>query len=308
MILAAVLVLALLAFGYWAVWFTCGRRPLPDLHDPQTMEQPNWKPYKEHILAGMQWLEKQEIRPLQVISYDGKALYARFVPCENARGTILFFHGYRSACVVDFSAALELYHSMGLNLLLCDQRSHGMSQGKFLTFGAKERYDVLSWVTYLSLMLGEDHPLILDGMSMGATTVLLASELEFPGNVRGIIADCGFSCGADIAASVAKSKYGLPPKLTAAFLDVFTRLYAGFSLKQSSAVEAVRHTDLPVMIIHGLADRLVPPAMSDTIYAAIPGRKVLLQVPGAGHGGSYTTDTPRCQKALREYVDSLLLE
>jgi len=288
--------------------FAFVRRRIPDPTTEEGREKGGWEKYEKGIIAGSQWLAQQEVKPLQVISYDGKQLYGRFVPCENAKGTILFFHGYRSHYQVDFSASMQFYHELGYHMLFVDQRAHGLSQGRFITFGVKERLDVLSWVTYLSMMLGEEHPMFLSGLSMGATTVLLASELEFPGNVRGVIADCGFSCGADIAASVAKSKYGLPPKLTAAFLDVFTRLYAGFSLKQSSAVEAVRHTDLPVMIIHGLADRLVPPDMSDAIYAAIPGRKVLLQVPGAGHGGSYTTDTPRCQKALREYVDSLLLE
>ena len=306
MIILIFVFLALLVLGFWALWFTCAGKPLPDLTDPAVLEQPRWKPYREMILEGRRWLDTQQVRPLQVMSYDGKMLYGRFVPCENARGTILLFPGYRSTYAVDFSIALELYHSMGLNLLLCDQRANGLSQGCFITFGAKERYDVLSWVTYLSLMLGEDHPMILDGMSMGATTVLLASEMEFPGNVCGIIADSGFSCGADIVEYVAKTHYRLPPKLTAAFLNVFTNLFAGFSLRRCSALDAVRHCNLPVLIIHGLDDELVPASMSNAIYDAAAGRKVLLQVEGAGHGGSYVKDKPRCQKALWDFVNSVL--
>ena len=111
MIVLIFVFLALLVLGFWALWFTCAGKPLPDLTDPSVLEQPRWKPYRELILEGRRWLDTQQVRPLQVMSYDGKMLYGRFVPCENARGTILLFPGYRSTYAVDFSIALELYHS-----------------------------------------------------------------------------------------------------------------------------------------------------------------------------------------------------
>ena len=94
---------------------------------------------------------------LRVMSYDGKMLSARFLPREDAKGTILLFHGYRSSGLLDFGPELEFLHRQGYNLLLCDQRAHGASQGRYMTFGVRERYDVLSWVTYLAQMLGAGH-------------------------------------------------------------------------------------------------------------------------------------------------------
>lgn len=130
------------------------------------------KPYPIHdeAMAAQRFVLEQEPEQLFVESYDGKRLHAQLLRTENAAGTILLFHGYRSSWNVDFSASLLFYRSLDYNLLLVDQRAHQDSEGTFLTFGAKERYDVISWVTYLGQMLGQTHPLFLGGLSMGATT------------------------------------------------------------------------------------------------------------------------------------------
>lgn len=301
-ILLGILIL-LLAVGLGLVYFVSWRRAVPDLSAPEALAQSRWSDYSEHILSGCRWLAEQEVRPLQVVSYDGKLLYARFVPCENARGTLILFHGYRSSYVIDLAASLPFYHSLGLNLLVCDQRAHGQSQGRFITFGVRERYDALSWATYLSMMLGEDHPIFLGGVSMGATTVLMASDLEFPANVRGIIADCGFTSPGDIIRHLLHTHYHLPERPVTVFLNVFTRVFAGFGLDQWSTVEAVKHTALPVLLFHGLEDHFVPSRMSEAAYEACRSEKTLIEVPGASHGLSYIVDMPRYQQTLREFVE-----
>ena len=142
------------------------------------------------------------------MSYDGKLLHATFLPKEHAKGTILLFHGYKSCWQIDFGLVLPYYYdTLGYSLLLVDQRAHGQSQGKYLTFGVRERMDVISWATYMGQKLGQDAPLILGGLSMGATTVLMASCFDFPANVRAIIADCGFTSPYEIAKSVLRRDY-----------------------------------------------------------------------------------------------------
>lgn len=302
------LIAVLFAIGLALLNYTCGRRPQPDFSDPSSLENSSWAPHAANITAACQWLEAQPVQPLQVVSYDNKLLFARFVPCENAKATILLFHGYHSHYAVDFSASMRYYHECGYNLLLVDQRAHGRSQGRFLTFGVRERYDVLSWVTYLSLMLGHEHPMFLCGLSMGASTVCMAADLDFPGNVRGIIADCGFTSPADILGYLIRLKYRLPPKPVIAFLNIFTRLFAGFGLRQWSTTEALARTTLPVILFHGLDDDFVPCWMSRKSYEACAGEKQLLEFPGADHGVSYLVDTPRYQQALARFLEQNLTD
>lgn len=291
--------------GLGAFHYTFVRRPVPDPTTPEGRKKGGWEDYAEQIVRGADWLAKQPVKPLQVMSYDGKRLYGRFVPRENAKGTIVFFHGYRSHYAVDFSASMGFYHKLGYNALYCDQRAHGLSQGRLITFGIKEHNDVLSWVTYLGLMLGQEHPIFLSGLSMGASTVLMAADMEFPANVRGIIADCGFTSPGDQLRYLLKAKYHLPPRLTAAALGLYTRLLGGFGIDQWSTERALAQSKYPVLLVHGLADTFVPGEMSQRAYDACTGEKRLELFPDAGHGVSYLLDEKRYQTMLKGFLEEL---
>ena len=73
-----------------------------------------------------------------------------------------------------------------------------------LTFGIKERYDCVYWCEYMSENYPEIEEIILNGISMGATTILLASEFNLPSKVKGIVADCGFTSPKDIVSKEKK--------------------------------------------------------------------------------------------------------
>lgn len=311
MILLSILLLLLAAalfLGIRTINFAFKRRPIPDALDPDVLKTTDWVKYEPNISNATAWLKTQDVKDLHVISYDDKVLYGRFIPCENARATIIQFHGYRSHFAVDFSASMRYYHDKGYNLLMVDQRSHGKSQGKYITFGVKERYDVLSWVTYVTMMLGEDHPIFIGGLSMGAATVCMASDLDFPGKVVGVIADCGFTSPADILGDLAESQYHISRKLAIPFLSFFSRILCGFGLREWSTEEALRNTKLPVSFFHGLEDKLVPYEMSRRSYEACASRKVLTEFPGAGHGTSWLKDKVRYQTVLEDFMEQCLSE
>lgn len=289
-IIAAVVLAIFLLVGYVLISAICGRKPAPESTE------------------GQEWLRQQEVKELRVLSYDNKVLYGRFIPCENARGTLLLFHGYHSSADRDFGPTMALYHDMGFHLLLADQRAHGQSEGRFLTFGVKERMDVLSWVTYLSMMLGEDHPMFLGGVSMGAATVCMASDMEFPANVRGVVADCGYSSPYEIARCVLKQRVGRFSGVATCLCGFFARLYGGFGLKDWSSLEALHNTKLPVLLFHGIDDKFVPCSMGRQCRDACQGEVTLLEFPGATHCHSFIVDPERYKKALEAFFDKHLKE
>ena len=129
----------------------------------------------------MAFIREHQPETLTITSYDGLKLSGIFVPRPDARGTLLLFHGYRSSAMIDFSVSAPFYWAQGFNLLLADERSHGASEGRYITFGVRERRDVKSWVTAMTERLGPEEPLYLGGLSMGAATVLMASEYDFHG-------------------------------------------------------------------------------------------------------------------------------
>lgn len=302
------ILLIFLALGLAGFETACVRRELP----PQALTEEYLRgtsraKWAEDFVFSSDWFYAQKPQTLRVMSYDGKMLSARFLPREDAKGTILLFHGYRSSGLLDFGPELEFLHRQGYNLLLCDQRAHGASQGRFLTFGVRERHDVLSWVTYLAQRLGPEHPMYLSGMSMGATTVLMASCFEFPANVRGIVADCGFTSPWDIMKSVlhARCKW-LPAAPLLLALNVFSTLLGGFSLRECSTTGAVAAAKYPILFIHGKADDFVPTRMSQEAYDACTSEKRLVLIDGAAHAKSYITDPARVQSALEDFFENHL--
>lgn len=261
--------------------------------------------YEKELTAGIQWLARQPAEPVALTSYDGLRLTGRYLPCENARGTLLCFHGWRSCPEIDFGCALSFYQSLGLNLLLVDERAHGSSAGHFITFGIRERRDVHSWVAWHEQRFGADAPVLMAGLSMGAATVLMACGTPFPANVRGVIADCGFTSPYDIMAKIAREKH--IPLWFLPLVGLQTRLFAGFGLKEYSTLTALKDCRLPLMLIHGEGDAFVPCEMSRAAFAASAAEdKTLLTIPNAGHGQSFLLEGGRYRRTVSAFVDRVL--
>ena len=217
-------------------------------------------------LALMAFLKEHDPEVLHVKSFDGLTLTARLVTQKNARGTLLLFHGYRSTYQIDYAISAPFYFAQGFNLLLADERAHGDSEGRYITFGVRERRDVYTWVCEAAQRFGREFPFFLGGLSMGASTVLMASEYKFPANVRGIVADCGFTSPYEIQKSVLRARN---PRLLAGpllcLLGLYARVFAGFGLKEASTLEAVKKTSYPILFIHGSGDTFVPCRMEEIL-------------------------------------------
>ena len=301
-ILLALFILIVLS-GLFFLNYTSVRHKVDDMWDETLVRKHGYGELWESIRSGRDWLQAQAIKPLTAVAYDGKLLSGFLVPCDNARATIILFHGWRSSWKLDFCSVFEYYNSLGLNIIAVDERAHGESEGQFITFGIRERHDVLTWVTYAAQLLGEDEPIFIDGVSMGATTVLMAADFDFPANLRGIIADCGFISPYTIMDSVImRANPHLPRKPILWLLNIFTQLFAGFSLNEHSTLQALRVTKYPVLMVHGTADSFVPYEMSQLGYDACTGDKELILVEGAEHGMSFFTEQDRLKVVLETFI------
>ena len=185
------------------------------------------------------------------------------------------------------------------------QRAHRESGGKTITFGVKERFDCLDWIAYANERFSKDTPILLMGLSMGAATVLMAAGLELPANVKGIMADCGFSSPKEILQEVIK-QMKFPVRITYFFVRTAARIFGHFDPEEASAIEALKEAKVPVLIIHGDDDRFVPSRMSRENYDACASTKEILIVPGAGHGLSYCVDAKAYEKAVEDFMDRVM--
>ena len=256
---------------------------------------------KDVMYALIREMEEVPFERVYTTALDGKRLSARYYHVRDGAPLHIEVPGYRGSSVRDMCGGNKLARKYGFNTLLIDLRAHGESQGHTITFGVKERMDTLCWIKYACERFGNT-PIYLVGVSMGAATVLMTSNLNLPQNVVGIIADCPYSTPSAIIASVCK-KMKLSPKILMPFIRLGARMFGHFRLDDASATEAVNNTQIPILLIHGEDDRFVPCEMSREIYAARNGYVELHTFKDAGHALSYMKDVERYEKITKEFIE-----
>ena len=304
LILIGAFLLFLLSGGY-VFYAACARRKEHSWMDKEALAKTPYGKYYDCILQADAWLKEHNAQDVFITSKDGLKLHGVWVPAENPRGTIILAHGYRSTKLVDFGVAFPYYHEHGFNVLSPDHRAHGQSQGRFITFGVKESDDILRWIRYHNQSFGEI-PVFLSGLSMGASTVMFLADAQLPENVKGTIADCGFTSPKDIITCVFRNTVHFSPGPILVVSELFARLFAGFSLTEKDTRKALQNSKRPVLLIHGADDDYVPCSMTKESYAACNGPKELLLVEGAGHGVSFLVDHQRYCQVLEAFLERCL--
>ena len=233
---------------------------------------------------------------------DWKRLFGRYYHFKDGAPLQIQFHGYRGSAYRDFCGGSKLAREGGFNILLVDQRAHGKSEGVTITFGVNERLDCKSWVDYAVSRFG-NIPIFIVGVSMGASTVLMASDLDLPESVVGIIADCPYSSPNLIIKKVCKEQLRLPPALVYPLVTLGGLAFGHFNINSQSALKSVKNTSIPILLIHGEDDGFVPCYMSKDIYEAAAGEKYIYTFAGADHGLSYIADEEKYKKFTNEFID-----
>jgi len=238
-------------------------------------------------------------------SNDGLELKAWYVPAsEKTNDTVILVHGFRSSKETMRQYG-QLFHELGYNVLMPDNRAHGDSQGKYISYGYYDKEDVIDWANLLTKE-NADSKITLFGLSMGAATVMMASGQDnLPSSVINIIQDCGYTNVWDEIVYQAKDGYNLPAFPLVYSVSGMNKIRQGWSFKEASSTQALAKNKLPILMIHGGADTYVPTQMVYENYEAVKAGtpKELLIVPNAAHAKSFETDPELYRKTIREFLE-----
>ena len=296
-----ILILLALYFGFFSWAFnTIFKKPKRSTYVP-----PSYKGTPHYIESrkGMKIMDEIHCDDLFIKSFDDLKLHARLYYSPNGIGKkfILGIHGYKSYARPEFGPYIEFYRSLGFSMLLPDDRAHAPSEGEYIGLGVYDRTDCVYWANYLVQRFGEDVEIYLHGVSMGAATVLAASgEEDLPSQVKGIVADCGYTSIRDELSYQVKNMH-LSPKLIMPKLEKMCIKKIGFGFYENAPIEQVKHAKAPVLIVHGGKDQMVPSYMAREIYDAVSTRKQLLEVPEASHAESICLEREKYQNTVREF-------
>ena len=270
------------------------QRPEPD---PDT---PKGKRYYEKKQAEKN-AEELPYEDAWITSRDGLKLHARFYPNDAAKRIVIFCHGYHGTSYGDFAFIFPILKD-DCTILAIDERSMGESEGKYITFGAKEKEDIFDWAAWMDAHNEKRLPVYLFGVSMGAASVLMNADKE-PAGVKGIIADCGYTTMDKIISDVQKAWYKASVKPVRMSLDLWCRMIAHFRMKDADALSAMKQAKLPVLFFHGTDDHFVAPYHTEMNAAACISAHHEVYVEGASHGASAQIDPELYERSLREFFE-----
>ena len=266
----------------------------------------DWEQYLPLMHQRRKWMMEQPHEDVWIQSRDGLKLHATYFKGEEGNRAVICFHGYTSRGLDDYGSLSCYYLKHGFRMLLLDERAHGDSEGTYIGFGTKDRYDGLDWTRWMIDKIGEDAQILLHGNSMGGATVCMMSGLQLPEQVKGIVSDCAFTSAKEVFTHVLHSMYHLPAFPMIQIADKLNRKNAGYGLDDCNAAREVQKSKVPFLFIHGEKDIFVPCWMCEEIYQNCASPKTKLIVKDAGHGESYFKDATAYEQALDSFIGGIM--
>ncbi|MEJ6401074.1 alpha/beta hydrolase [Nicoliella lavandulae] len=244
------------------------------------------------------WYEKSATGNLKLDAY--------YIPAQHKTNrTVVIAHGYMGNKNTMGTYA-ALFHKLGYNVLLPDDRGQGDSQGNYIGYGWPDRLDYLKWIHKVINANGQSSKIVMFGVSMGgATTMMVSGEKDVPHQVKAFIEDCGYDSIHNELKYEAKQLYHLP---TIPFyplepmISVINKVKNGFFYEDGNALKQVAKNKRPMLFIHGSNDHFVPTKMVYPLYKASQGPKQLLIVKGASHARSYEHDKQLYEKTIKQFL------
>lgn len=237
---------------------------------------------------------------VRIKSFDNIELLGHWFPAQNPKRIIIAMHGWRSSWNRDFGLISEFWLNSGCSILFAEQRGQNGSGGDYMGFGMIERFDCKSWCEWAAEK-DESSPIYLAGVSMGAASVLMASNLPLSDRVHGIMADCGFTSARAIWKHVANNNLHIAYEIRSSIADSICRRKIHMSPDEVTTTDALSETDKPVLFVHGSDDHFVPVSMTYENYLACHSDKRILIVPGADHCMSYYQDRKQYEQTVRAF-------
>ena len=233
-----------------------------------------------------------------ITAEDGTELTGHWIPADNPKRIIIAMHGWRARWSRDFGMIADFWASEGCSVLYAEQRGQNSSSIEHMGFGLTERTDCVTWAEWAS---DKGLPVYLAGVSMGASTVLMSSDLPLSECVRGIMADCAFTSPDKIWKHVVHDNLHLPYNLRSVVANKLCKRKTGYGSNEFSTIESLKSSKIPVLFLHGTDDNFVPVSMAYENYKACASPKRIFVVPGADHGMSYYIDRRGYENAMKSF-------
>ena len=273
----------------------------PDISKAYAMvsETDSWYDTISTVHKSLEEIQKLKHETLEIVSNDNLKLKGVYYPNNQSDKTVIFVHGYTSHAEREWAFPGLFYLSLGYNVLIPYQRAHGLSDGKYISFGALEHLDMINWVNKINEM-NPNGKIVIHGLSMGGGIVLDLSDKEMK-NVKCLIADAPSvsieQFFKNVSKSVFKTNYD---KIASYAIKRFKKEFV-YDVSEFESVNIVSKSLYPVLLSAGSNENL------DELFKLIknvnPKDTDIIILPGCSHGNGMYKQTKMYQSKIKEFIN-----
>jgi len=277
----------------------------PNIEKAYAMVEPadSWYDTIMKVHTSLKEIQELPHKIVEINSHDELKLKGVYYPGQKGCNvTVICVHGYTSHAEREWAFPGLFYLSLGYNVLIPYQRAHGISEGKYISFGALEHLDMLAWVKKINEM-NPDDKVIIHGLSMGGGIALDLADKDMK-NVKGIIADAPSVSIQAFFGNIAKEVFKKESEKVAFFaLERFQKEF-GADAREFESVDMVSNSKYPILLSAGSNEHL------EELFAKIksvnPQTTEIIILPDCNHGNGMYKQTELYQNVIREFIDNVL--
>lgn len=247
------------------------------------------------------WLENTKTKYYNIGSYDNLILFGTvYLQDRFTDKWVILVHGYGGhGGMMNYAA--KMFHEFGYNVVVPDCRGHGKSQGDYIGMGWHDRLDIISWAEKI-IKGNKDCKIILYGVSMGGSSVLMASGEKLPQNIKCIISDSAYTSVYNVFSYQLKKMYKLPSFPFLNIVSCICKFRTGYFFREASTIKQLKKCKIPVLLIHGKNDDFVSVDMVYELYECANCFKDILVVKNSGHGIAAMIDKKNYWKKVYNFT------
>ncbi len=236
-------------------------------------------------------------------SHDGLKMKAIFYPGTSDK-TAVWVHGYTSHAERESAFPALFYHRLGFNVLIPYQRAHGLSEGKYISFGALEHDDMLRWVDQINRHNPKGQ-ILIHGLSMGGGIVLGLATAEME-NVKCLVVDAPNESIEGVLRGVTghvfkQNAVRIYPYVRRRFIKAFACDPADFDRTRTMVFGRY-----PMLLSAGEKENMHK--QLEFLKYQNPCETEILILPGCDHGNGMYKQTEMYQNAIKEFIGKYITD
>lgn len=235
------------------------------------MQPRNKKNFGMNTISPSSMHDSTRIEQVCISSFDNTILSAYLLKNHESKKMVILIHGYGSSAK-NMVQYISFFEKKGYSVLLPDLRGHGKSGGIYSGLSISDAKDIKKWIENYS----DSYMISLFGTSMGGLTAL-RTLVEYPElNIQFCITDSSPCSMLLLVEKVFNWRFPDKWKLFRNPFIFYLKHIAKIDPKEDVIIERLDRLDVPVLLMHGKKDGLVPFSMCINMYEHIKSSKEIV--------------------------------